>query len=94
MGTIKIEFDLPEFKNELQINIVIRKDGEVVSTITTPPSPTDNGVSCIGGELRTELVDKREIKSTSTASDKKNNSSSSEDKKPKKTGGNLMSLDL
>lgn len=36
MGTVKIEFDLPEFKKELNINIVIKKDGEVVYTASSP----------------------------------------------------------
>ena len=40
MGTIKIEFDLPNFEKELNINIVIRKDGEVVCTSSATPSPS------------------------------------------------------
>ena len=33
---MKIEFDLPEFEKEISVNIIIRKDGEVVvsNTIT------------------------------------------------------------
>ena len=32
MGTIKIEFDLPEFKDNLELNILIKRDGEVIAT--------------------------------------------------------------
>ena len=40
-NTIKIEFECPVFETELEINIVIRKDGEeVVETATTSyPDP-------------------------------------------------------
>lgn len=38
MGTIKIEFDLPEFKDNLELNIVIRKDGEVLATSSSSSS--------------------------------------------------------
>lgn len=36
MSTMKIELDLPEFKEELKIEIVIRKDGEVVVNSAPP----------------------------------------------------------
>lgn len=32
MGTIKLEFDLPNFDKELKIEITVLKDGEVVYT--------------------------------------------------------------
>lgn len=31
---MKIEFDLPKFEKEISINIIIRKDGEVVETFS------------------------------------------------------------
>ena len=34
MGTLKLEIDIPDFKNEINLNITIRKDGEVVSTLS------------------------------------------------------------
>ena len=37
--TMKIEFDVPNFEKELEISIVIRKDGEVVYNRATPPEP-------------------------------------------------------
>ena len=57
MGTIKIELDLPEFKEELEINIVIRKDGEIVTKVggsgssfpitstMSPPQPIDSDIA-------------------------------------------------
>jgi len=47
MGTLKLEIDIPDFKNEINLSITIKKDGEVISTlsadkidqsISTPPS--------------------------------------------------------
>lgn len=37
---MKIEFDLPEFEKELSINIVIRRDGEVVYSTSSPSTVT------------------------------------------------------
>lgn len=34
MGTLKLEIDLPEFKNEINLNITIKKDGEVISSLS------------------------------------------------------------
>lgn len=85
MGTIKIEFDCPDFKEELNINIVIRKDGEVVkvenkSTFATPPLNPGKGVQ---QSLEVSTVDKK-------ASSKKKDSSET----TKKRSGNMMGLEL
>lgn len=42
MGTIKIEFDVPDFDNELNISVTIKKDGEVVDYTSTASSPSEN----------------------------------------------------
>ena len=42
MGTIKLELDLPDFKDELSINIQIKRDGEVLVNKTETPSPVSN----------------------------------------------------
>ena len=57
MGTIKVEFDPGEFKSELVINIVIRKDGEVVEVekTTSTSQPLDNKVDIVS------TVDKKAI---------------------------------
>lgn len=86
MGTIKIEFDCPDFKEELNINIVIRKDGEVVkvenkSTFATPLLNPDNRVQ---QPLEVSTVDKK-------ASSKKKDPSETT---TKKRGGNMMGLEL
>lgn len=36
MSLLKIELDLPEFEKELNINITIKKDGEVVYSASSP----------------------------------------------------------
>lgn len=86
MGTIKIEFDCPDFKEGLNINIVIRKDGEVVkvenkSTFATPPLNPDNRVQ---QSLEVSTVDKK-------ASSKKKDPSETT---TKKRSGNMMGLEL
>lgn len=61
MGTLKLEIDLPDFKNEINLNITIRKDGEVISTlsadkieqaVSTPtPAKKSRGKSTNAGNL-------------------------------------------
>ena len=36
MNNIKIELELPEFEKELSISVVLKKDGEIVSTFSSP----------------------------------------------------------
>jgi len=56
MGTIKFEIDLPEFENELSLELTIKRDGKVVvnkKTTTSPPSsskPTKK-TSDVGGNM-------------------------------------------
>lgn len=40
MGTLKIELDLPEFKDKLDVSIIIKKDG----TIVPPSIKKDEGI--------------------------------------------------
>lgn len=50
---MKIEFDLPKFEKEININIIIRKDGEVVETITkSSTSPVTNNSSFVTGSQK------------------------------------------
>lgn len=49
---MKIEFDLPKFEKEISINIVIRKDGEVVETFSessASPTPDNDMESFVAG---------------------------------------------
>lgn len=39
MGIIKFEVDIPDFEKELQINITLKKDGEVIEKKTTSSLP-------------------------------------------------------
>jgi hypothetical protein len=41
---MKIEFDVPNFEKELEISIVIRKDGEVVYNQATPPASSTTAI--------------------------------------------------
>ena len=45
MGTLKLEIDLPEFKNEINLNITIKKDGEVTSTLSADKIEKDTSTS-------------------------------------------------
>ena len=51
MGTIKIEFDIPNFERELKIDIVIKKDGEVVCNTTTPTPETKSKKSEVKAQV-------------------------------------------
>lgn len=47
---MKIEFDLPKFEREININIIIRKDGEVVETFKeSSASPTTDMEEFVAG---------------------------------------------
>ena len=35
MGSLKLEIDIPDFNNEINLNITIKKDGEVISTVSS-----------------------------------------------------------
>ena len=51
MGTLKLEIDLPEFKNEINLNITIKKDGEVISTLST--DKIDQNISTSSSKKKT-----------------------------------------
>lgn len=47
---MKIEFDLPKFEKEISINIIIRKDGEVVETFSeSSTSPSTDMAEFVAG---------------------------------------------
>lgn len=52
MGSIKFEVDIPDFENEISIELIIRRDGEVVCK-SSPTSSSNKGVE-------------KEVKKTST----------------------------
>ena len=102
MSLVKIEFDLPEFKNNLEVSIIFQKDGEGVVRTTAPSKPVDNEVKITSVEnynstaVTTKPVDSQyTIKSggfadvTTVAHQNQNTSAN---KKP--MAGNLMGIDF
>lgn len=51
MGTLKLEIDIPDFKNEINLNITIKKDGEVISTLST--DKIDQNISTSSSKKKT-----------------------------------------
>ena len=58
MGTLKLEIDIPDFKNEINLNITIRKDGEVVSTLSADQ---------IDQSINTPTTSKKRVTKTATS---------------------------
>lgn len=59
-NTIKIEFECPEFSSELEINIVIRKDGKEVVVNSTASSPDPKNT------MTTNKIETSEVQKTKT----------------------------
>lgn len=86
---MKIEFDLPKFEKEININIIIRKDGEVVETITkSSTSPvTNNGSLVTGSQKAVDSLGAGTVINQSSASTPKQRKSNS-------VSGNMMDPSL
>lgn len=54
MGMLKLEIDIPDFKNEINLNITIRKDGEVISTLSA--DRIDQNISTTSSKKKEEKV--------------------------------------
>lgn len=54
MGMLKLEIDIPDFKNEINLNITIRKDGEVISTLSA--DRIDQNISTTPSKKKGEKV--------------------------------------
>lgn len=67
-NTIKIEFECPEFDSELEINIVIRKDGKEVVVDSTASSPDPKTITTKKNKKITEEV--QETKTTKSSKKK------------------------
>lgn len=97
MGTIKLEFDIPEFEKELKIEIILSKDGEVVYNTTSSPSTgTNKEEKKLSGKNK-ELVDKFESEKTTSKEDNiinNNQEINVKSTKKKKFGGNMMDLEI
>jgi hypothetical protein len=85
MSLMKFEVEIPEFEKELSINIIIKKDGEVVSATSSSKIIKEE----IGENKKEEVVEKELPTKTSIPKKKeKANTSASASK------GNLMNLDF
>ena len=99
MGTIKLEFDIPEFEKELKIEIVLSKDGEVVYNTTSSPS---TGIKTEMKEEKKLSIKKEEklvdepsnLNSTTSENSVEPPTTSTTIKRKKKFGGNMMDLEL
>ena len=80
MGLVKFEVDIPDFEKEISINIIIRKDGEVLYNSSTSPSSTD---------VNQETKKKIEKKTTTTSTKKAAQTTTTPSPA---MGGNLMNL--
>ena len=80
---MKIEFDIPEFKRELKIEITIRRDGEVIYSDTAFTPDAD----------RTPAVDNKVDNKTTRRKSLASSSKSAEEKPAFGLGGgNMMNI--
>lgn len=87
---MKIEFDVPYFEKELSINIILRKDGEVVAT--TSPSAFNSGKEYKETKLPDIVVDDKKVSSNMSNKKETLTSSPTVDSPVKRTptNGNFM----
>lgn len=83
MGVIKIEVDIPEFKRELSIEVILRKDGEV-----SYQTKSDQGLEDMDHQYPPLVEQKR----TSQQVARKNETTP--DTAALTAGGNMMNLDF
>ncbi len=86
MSLMKFEVEIPEFEKELSINIVIKKDGEVVSATSSSKFIKEE----IGENKKEEVVE-REISAKTSTPKKKEKASTNV---VSASRGNLMNLDF
>lgn len=104
MGTIKFEIDLPEFEKELNINVTIRRDGEVTYSASSPSMGRNKSVEEEDKNLMSsrevdcsksfDLVDETKKPKKSTTKSTKKEDTSSEKKVKIPNNGNLMGMDF
>lgn len=91
-NTIKIEFECPEFDSELEINIVIRKDGKEVVVDSTASSPNPN--KTITTENK-KITEETQPKKTTKKKEKKVEEENTAPTTPIPSfGGNFMNMDF
>lgn len=85
MSLMKFEVEIPEFEKELSINIIIKKDGEVVSATSSSKIIKEE----TGENKKEEIVEKESPTKTSIPKKKEKSSTNVSASK-----GNLMNLDF
>ena len=99
MGTMRLEIDLPEFEKELSINIIVRRDGEVVYSTSSPSMGSNNSKSLSNNEenKKKNVIEEKSL--VNNLGDEIVTKKGTPDEKPvggakKKSKGNLMDLDI
>lgn len=80
---MKVEFDLPEFEKELSINIIIRKDGEVVLSTSSSSDNLTNVPKVIPLSTKKEEKQNEDIPPTTPIKSVQ-----------EKSSGNMMDADI
>lgn len=99
MGTIKLEIDIPEFEKELNINVTIRRDGEVLLSTSSPSMGNSEREKEIprSGQQTKNLVEEKKSDWPTAIPPGNANSSPKPAGKPTITGGlggNLMGMEI
>lgn len=97
MGTMRLEIDLPEFEKELSINIIIRRDGEVVYSTSSPSIGNSKSLSNNEENKKKNVIEEKSL--VNNLGDGIVTKKETPDEKPvggakKKSKGNLMDLDI
>ena len=91
---MKIEFDLPNFEKELNINIIIRKDGEVVYSASSS-FPDDYKENRSAENKAAEIIVEEKSKpKTKKAASKPITTEKAATKTAPGNGGNFMNMDF
>ncbi len=87
---MKIEFDLPEFKKELRVEIILRKDGEVIYSSSSPlPISADDKVRGIDNKVENKTNPGRKSTKSSITSENPDQKNGGQG-----LGGNMMDIEL
>lgn len=90
MGILKLEINIPDFEKELNVNIIIRKDGEVYYNTTSSPSTGfHNGLDKVN---EVTSVDRGKKLTSPDELDQKIQKNTTTTKR--KISGNLMDLEI
>lgn len=94
MGTIKFEIDLPEFEKELSINLIIRRDGEVLFSTSSPSMGNSSGLKDENSKSELKSIVDNGFSEHKFSEEKPKQESKPSVKKGRVIGGNMMNVDL